>query len=397
MSIQTAEIRKVYIVKNGEDNEITRSVYNIIIEENISNKLLNGSVTFNDEFKIFTLYGFSADEKIKIILYDNLNDKEREYTFSYVTHFINSPPGSQSQEITIQFTETVYLNFIKEYSTSLNNKPISTFIEDFSKNVLGKTIDIVEQSKGKYTLAFPYQKFHFILSYLNQYLQSISGHTNYFYFSTLNATFFTTLENRLKLPQEYMIFQEVQKNLSGIDLGLTSFTDYKIEQIPNIQQTLLEKQGSSKVQYYDYNTGKIIEKKYSYSDIIKNTPILGKYSTFSKSIMDTDYYTYYASTPNVKNDMMIKQGLFNGGAYIYSLKNMLGDLRRTVGSTCKVLFREKNIGDEQYELSNSGIYLISKITHIFMRNDYKQNMVIIKNGANYPTSEGQSLSNKGIL
>lgn len=392
----TAELKQIFLVKNGDEIDLSQNVGLCVFGEDISQKLVNGQLTFRDEFKIFNLIEFVGDEKIKIIIHDFLSNEDVTYEFRYISHTINSVPSAPSQEITISFTEVSYPLFIKEFSIFIDNEPISDFVSRFSNNILKKKIDILEQSKGKYSLAFPYQKFHYMLSYLNQYLNSVKGNTNYFYFSTLNATFFSTLQNLLILPKDYMYFQEVSKDNNGIDLGLSSFTNYEIEKIPDIYQTLLEKQCSSKLQYYDYSTGKMVEKSVKFSDVVKDEKMLGNVSALTKTLLDDYMYVYYGSTLNNKNKEMIQQGLYNNGSDILSI-SIGGNLRRCAGLTCNVSFMEKNIGSENIEVGRSGIYLVTKLTHIFTRNDYKQKLYILKNAKNYPSSEFQAVTDKAVL
>ena len=392
----TAEIKQVFLIKNGGEIDLSQNIGMCVIGEDISEKLVGGQLTFRDEFKIFSLLEFVGDEKIKIIIHDFLSNEDVTYEFRYISHTINSTPSSQSQEIAVSFTDVNYPLFIKEFSTFMDNEPISDFIDRFSNDVLKKKIDILEQSKGKYTFAFPYQKFHYILAYLNQYLNSINDNTNYFYFSTLNATFFSTLQNLLIEPKDYMYFQEVGKNVNGIDLGLSTFINYEIESNPDIYQSLLEKHCSSKTQYYDYSTGKLVEKAVKFSDVVKDEKMLGNVSALSKTLLDEYMYMYYGSTSNNKNKEMIQEGLYNNGSDILSI-TLNGNLRRCAGLTCRVSFLEKNISNENIEVGKSGVYLVTKLTHIFTRNDYKQKMYILKNAKNYPSSEFQAVTENALL
>jgi hypothetical protein len=385
----TANIESAILVKNDVDISLTNDINKLVISESISEKLVTAVLNFNDNEKIFEMLSFNGNEIIKFEINDLLNQDKLFVEYVVVSKINAYPEDSQIQQYSLLLIEKGYKKFIDEYSTSFKNKPISNFIANFSENALEKEITTIEQSVGNFTFAFPYQKFHYMLSYLNQYLTSINGYNTYFYFSTLsNGTYFTTLQNLIKKPNEASYYLNQNKFTQQSPLKVVEFSTFKKTGTFDIRNTLLSKQGSSRVQRYDYSTGKVIERNIKYSDVIKDYKLLGSFSIYSSEVMDKPTYTYYASTDNNKNETMIEEGLFTTATEQYEI-SFDGDLKRSCGNTCFIRFEDDTPTNTEPFSPKTGHYLMTSLTHTFTAENYTQSMTLIKNGYEYKTTDKQ--------
>lgn len=406
--MQTCDIDSVKIIKDNKTLEdITAGIISIGIQEDLNSKILKGIIQFRDETKLFNKLYFNGTEFVEVKLYNNIDKKNDFFTFTITGHTIDNNASEAFNIITLDIAEPSYVYFIKEFSTSfssfltqtekdsgLTSLTITDFIKRFSENVLLKTLrnEHIEPSKDEFSFSFPYQKFHYILSYLNQYLESVNGYHNYFYFTRLfHGTFLTTLQNLVsKDIQNYNYISQMTKNENAITTN--AFSDYKIISTPNMQNLLLSKQGSSRVQSYNYAIGIAVQKDVRYSEIVKNQKLTNDWSILSKNILDDPMYTYYASTANYKNEAMVEQSLFNYNCEVIQIV-VDGIIQRGAGDVFGINFIEQ-VGNDESDSFNSGKMIAQKIMHLFTHQSYTQEITLINNGKRVPMNVNDQPASK---
>jgi len=377
------------------NDEIKDSIKSITIYESINNKLLRRTVLFKDADSIFKKYLdlVIGEVTIDIKLTTTIDPTIIDVHFLVENYSqIVTANNESSHYLSLNLMDVEYNKFTLEYSTFMTNKSGSDFIAEFSKNVLNKTILTLEYSPSKLTKTFPYQKFKYILKYLNQYLVSKDGFYNYIYFSDLQNTHFATLSFLSKQPPIH-IFSEVSKPVFENRINKNFFCEYDILNKNSIKDGAKTcALGSTRINFNSSDKSVTETPITDYNDI-NAVGIGGRYLNFDKTLINAKHKTYYASSEGSNvNKLAMNRSLYNTGDKIF-INEIEGDITRSVGRTASLIFKNDDI-TKQYNQSLSGNYLISEITHYIYPKAYKQDIVFIRNAKNNKSSSNQYVLSK---
>ena len=374
--------------------EIKDLIKIITIEESIYNKLLKGTVIFKDAEDVFKKYLDLVVGEVTInIQLSSPSTNPEVFELSFLLDSYNpviQSDNDDSQYMILNLMDSSISRFKKEYSTSFKEMAGTDFIKSLSKDVLQKDLEtdysFIEPSSNKLSLAFPYQRFKYILSYLNQYLVSDNGYTNYIYFSNLLGSNFVTLSYLSNQTPQYAFAEQkasLVKNVANKDLfslyvpvNKTTYREMSKEFALGSTKFMFDPITKSLVttELTDYNTSGVVA-------------LGGKYSNFDKNLIDSKNRTYYSSTVSTKSQMAVMRGMFNFGDEIV-IPNMEGDISRQAGRVVSVLF--KNIDDtSKYNKSTSSNYLITNIIHNIYPKAYKQDITILRTAKEISSSTNQ--------
>jgi hypothetical protein len=379
--------------------EIRDLVKIITIEESVYSKLLKGTVIFKDADNRYKNILDLVIGEMKIDIQLTAPDIDPEIIeLSFLLENYNQivkENNDSSQYLVLNFMETSLPLFKQEYSTSFVNKAGTDFVKEFSKNVLNKDLEsqysFIEPSSNKLSITFPYQRFKYILAYLNQYLISDNGYYNYIYFSNLLATNFSSLSYLCTQDPQY-IFAEQKESLTNNVVNRNNFSEYNILNkgsiVDNISDYAL---GSTKFSF-DHVNKQILEEEIIDYNKYGIVGLGGQSSNFDKNLIKSRNRTYYSSTSSFKNEMALSSGLFNNGDEI-QIPNMEGDISRQVGRVASLIFKD-NESTSQYNETLSTNYMISSIVHNIYPNAYKQDISFIRTAKIIRSSSNQELFTK---
>jgi len=360
---------------------LIESFTNIKIVESIFEKLTTGSISFEDRDKFFDSSPLLGGEKLTIEFKDKLYENECKLEYEVYGYDLVSADNSQGQEVVVFFIDPLYKKYQKEYSTSFDTtkKAPSKFIEEFSKNVLGKTLEEVVASKKidsiEETIAFPYQKFHYMLSYLNQYISSDkNSYIWYFYYSDLFNTYYKPFSSMLNKDIFY-VFAEVTRNL--VEKDFNNFSEYKRINNIDLLDTNINKGFGSTQKRWDSDNKAVISTDYKMSEVLSGENTLGNYNLYGKSNDSTDYVTYN-STESIKNKMIVLKQLFENSVR-YSI-TLDGLIERSCGKLAYIVFQDFLDYNKEFNENKTGYYLIESIVHDFYKGAYTQNITLSRNG-----------------
>jgi len=382
---------KVDILKDGMFHSLT-------INESIFQHIVSGTLIIDDKSKVFDSFPIVGGEKINFQFNDRTepgkkkqsDDFEFEVTsFSVGVYDSNVVP---TQKIILNFIDPTYKLLLKEYSTSFKDTLISGFVSDFSKKIFDKEIDNLEISDEKKSFSFPYQKWDYILKYLNQYAKSkVGDYYGYLYWSDLLKTNYMTLSGLLKLKDKDLqhTFKQVLPNM--IDEDLNYFSEFNVKRDFDLMEIKVFKGDGNTNINFDPSNKSIVEVEKKYSEVIDKQVSTGKYTQFEDEIDDVNSF-YYASSDNFRSEInIINQNLKNGNYYSIIADGWFG---RRPGDLARLIFRDDLDFNKEENENTSGTYIITEIEHTFYPGSYEQQLTFLSTGSNIKISSKQKpLSN----
>lgn len=376
-------ILKKYINGSPIEMDLRNQMVSITINESIRKKLVSGQIVITDISRILYSMPFDGKDEIIIKVTDEFNNEiTLEYLVIDVSFFRSA--DTNNAHCLIEFIDKSYTKFIEEYSTSLSNQSITSFVSDFSSNVFEKDIDIIEESTPlDKNIAFPYNKFTFMLNYLNRFAESITGSHGYMYFTTLlNTIFYVTYGYLLNLQKPISTLYEKSKtesrNLPWV------FYSYSFKH-PNVYQKQISRQTGSTHRYFDFNTKKPITNEFTYSNVVSDQKGLTKYGTISSDLENPKYFNFLSSFESFDNQIIIE----NNNMDFYLIINCNGTITRNVGQLVNVEFNDYLGVDVEPNNIYTGNYLIEQIKHVFTPQEYTQEMILSRNGYDVAASSTQ--------
>jgi len=393
--IEWVSVKLIKKIGSAEkEHDLTRFITMFSATENIHETMVRASFVFNDSGKIFSLLPIIGGERIILEIKSLMSDSIHTLEYEVYSAKMESENNSRDQTVTLELIDVMYRKMIQQYSTSFKDKKISEFVSDFSKNVLGRELETVEDTKDKYTFAFPYMRFKNMLKYLNQYAvsgnsKSGSGYKMYLYYSTLFANHYRSISS-LANGEQTEVFREVAND--KVQQNKNFFSAFQFQDTFDTTLTLMKKGFKSKSQYWDSSTKEMVENEHKYQDIVAEQPILGKASLYEKTFEDDSNFVYRASTENIKNDIVIMSQIYDDAVDITI--NVKGIMERSCGNVVKVLFEDWSDFQQKSNENLTGYYLITKIDHAMSRGEYEQVLFLTRTGSMVQVSDDQVTSIK---
>jgi len=382
------------VTLNGEEIvlALTRLFTKISMIETIENKLIQGAIQFRDPDNYFANLQLVGDEKIEFSFIDTESEEEYELEFKCISWKQDPFTNDAGGHILLDFIDPEYRAFTNEYSTSFKDKKISEFMSDFSKNVLNKEIENknMDETDEKKTLAFPYQKFSYMVTYLNQYAKNKNGQVYYIYYSDMFKTHYKTLSNMVS-QEATMQFVETTATTSQLK-NKGYFNSYILENKSNIMEANLNRGFGSTLINWDAENKEPVNTPAKYSEALGDEKQLAKYSLHDKKNDNAKQSFYYSASKeetNFKNKIsIIHENFINGISITISLR---GKFERRCGEVANVTFVDKTPEKEDENVSLDGNYLVTTIEHEIGPSIYTQHMELVRTG-NYAEMSGKEVS-----
>jgi hypothetical protein len=374
-------------------------IVNLYFIEDIFKFCMTGTLQFNDRYNIMEYGPFTGNEKIALIYSVEgkpKTNRNRELVFDIwkVGKIQQVGPGMREESenlITINFVDPFYAGYsLRKYSRSWQDTSYSDIMKDILNNMVffsaGNLTFNIEESSNKTDFIIPYWNPQTAMRWLMRRSKGKdSGTSGYLCFNNSRNGFSHNL-----MTMNYML----------LDLGRTiDKTPYSFDsRIISDENKILEwwisglDRNSNAIirggvwKGYDFQTKKLMNHEYVYSNGSDNTVMLGRKTLFSK-IDDT-------MSSNVmigdSSDDVIDNISYNDWAKRYNMQfivNLIveGHEKRFAGQQIEIKWPSSaRVLGNQVPFSDllKGKYLIKSVTHSFNPGStfyYKQRLVLIKN------------------
>lgn len=367
--------------------------------EDIFKFCMTGTITFNDRYNIMEYGPFTGNEKLAIIYSvegQPKSNRSRELIFDVWKVGRIQQVGTGLREtdenlITMHFVDPFYAGFsLRKYSRSW----MDTKYSDIMKNILNNMVFFrdggrkfnIEESSNKTDFIIPYWNPQTAIRWLMRRAKgNESGTGGYLCFNNTENTFSHNLVslNYLLLDLGRTLDLETYKFDSSQVFYKNKILEWWISGLDRNSNAIIR---GGVWKGYDFQTKKLMNHEYVYSNGSDNTVMLGRKTLFSK-IDDT-------LSSNVMigdaSDDVIDNISYNDWAKRYNMQfivNLIveGHEKRFAGQQIEIKWPSSaRIIGNQVPFSDllKGKYLIKSVTHSFNPGStfyYKQRLVLIKN------------------
>lgn len=370
-----------YVRGKSATFDLTPTYALVQFHESLEDKFPIGMIMFQDSGRIFDETPFTGDETLTIKLKSLKTNQTVTRVFDCYSFLPTQPEerNASTSVITVYFRDKNIAKLYGEFSTSFKETLISEFAEQFIKKNFDITNLTVEKTDKKTSMAFPYQKFHYILRYLSNYAKNEKGIGKYMFFSSLFYTYYGTLTNLYKigLNDGQPIWQYREELPDRSPYHPLLFHSYVERKDFNAERFILDRGAGSTVYTWDPSTKKAKATPSKYSEVYsKNKLESTAFSRFPKTIDAANSLNYYDADDNInQSNEMINQSYHHGISVSF---HTTGLLEVTCGVPVKLTFKDYTAKTEKSEFK-SGNYLISAIDHYFQKDEYKQEITAVRN------------------
>jgi hypothetical protein len=378
-NIKSVSILKEFVGSNGTPVEILHDLVFLNMSESIHNKTITGTLSYNDIKKVFDLTPFTGNELVFIDLESKRTSWTKTLVFKVISVNKKKPENQSFGTVTMTIADIRNITLYNEFSTSFLNQSIGQFIKDFAQYNLGTPNSLmdVDDTDGTFSFAFPYQKFVYILKYLNKFAKSASnGGIGYYFFSNVYWSGFRykSLKTLLTADPIYAMNEVFAQDILYPDVFWQSTRVSNLD----IKVAALER-GLGSTQFYinpDGTTG-ISEAKYS--QVITTLNGTGEYGYITQLDMPTSFNYYDSNKLSVGHKLKIVDfAVRYADRVVIKCK---GSIERMCGEKVTLKFLDRTLPKGNYDLEKTGDYLLESINHIFSRNTYEQLITAIRIGS----------------
>lgn len=377
-------------------------IVNLYFIEDIFKFCLSGTLTFNDRYNIMQNGVFTGNEKIAIIYSvagEASSNKNRELIFDIwkvgKIQQIGTGIREESENlITMHFVDPFYTGYnLRKFSRSWSDTNYSDIMKDIlNKMVLfekgGMTFNI-EESSNKIDFIIPYWKPQTAIKWLMRRAKGKESRTSgYLCYNNTSKGFSHNL-----LTFNYLL-SDLGKTLDETPYVFSKSEVSAENKILEWWISGIDRNSNSIIRGgvwkgYDFNTKKLLNHEYVYSDGADNTTMLGRKTLYDQ----IDDLSSSNSIIGDISDDLLDNIAYNDWSKRYNMQFILnivveGHEKRYAGQQIRIEWPSavRNQGD--YTANNEllkGKYLIKSVTHSFNPGGtypYRQRLVLIKNAYN---------------
>jgi len=366
--------------------------------EDIFKFCLTGTITINDRYNIMQYGPFTGNEKLAIIYSVGKDGKQknRELIFDIWKVGKIQQTGSGMREesdnlITMNFVDPFYTGFsLRKYSRSWSDKYYSDIMKDILNNMVffkqaGRVFN-VEESSNKTDFIIPYWNPQTAMRWLMRRAKGKdSGTSGYLCFNNTDKGISHNL-----VTMNYLLY-DLGKTYDPIKYSFDKAEVSAENKILEWWMSGLDRNSNSVLRGgvwkgYDFNTKKLLNHEYVYSDGADNTVMLGSKTLYNQ--MDDVLSSNVIVGGN--DDFLLDNIAYNDWSKRYNMQfivNLIveGHEKRFAGQQIQIAWPSafRNKGDYvAYNDLLEGKYLIKSVTHSFDPGStypYRQRLVLIKN------------------
>lgn len=379
VNLQSVIILKEFGDAEAQPIEILPDLVFLNIQESIGDKVLSGTLAYNDIRKVFDLTPFTGNELVIIDLESRRSTWSKRIVMKVLSVVKKRPENNSFGTVTMTITDMRIMSFYNEFSTSFSNTRISDFIRNFAKYNFGMQNDlmVIDETEGNFSFAFPYQKFVFMLKYLNKF--AVSAETQgslYHLYSTLyfSGMCYRSLTTMLRATPAYAMNEVFAQDILLPDVF---WQQTRVSNLDLCFIGLSRGFGSTHYSLGDDKTFTYSQAKYS--EVIANQRGTGSYGHI-KQLDLASSLNYYEPNPKSiahKNKILEMAVKFSDRVVI----RCKGSVERMCGEKVTMKFLDRTLPKGNYDIEKSGDYLIESINHIFAKNSYDQNITMFRIGS----------------
>lgn len=394
-TLNKKQLSVMFITENESVVLDNADIVELYFIEDIFKFCMMGTITFNDRFNMLEIAPFTGNEKIALIYsIEPNNRKELVFDIWKTGRISQVGPGMKEEDenlITINFVDPFFYAFtLRKYSRSWSNERYSNIMRDILNNMVfvregGRRL-IVEQSSNKTDFIIPYWTPQTAMRWLMRRAKgNESGTSGYLFFNNTYNGFTHNL-----VTMNYLL-SDINRTLDKKAYQFSNTEDNKILEwwMSGIDNNSVPIIRGGVWKGYDFNTKKLLNHEYVYSDGSNNTVMLGRKTLFPR-IDDKN------SSNNIVGDSsygLIDNISYNDWSKRYNMQFILniiveGHEKRHAGQLIEIKWpsglQNQNLGEGQQQFNDmlKGKYLIKSVTHSFDPGHsfyYRQRLVLIKN------------------
>lgn len=383
----------VKIIINDKDYTINNEdIVDLYFIEDIYTFCIAGKISFYDKYGFVESLSFTGHEYISIIYGEN-QDKEIILKFYNIESInqMNDVKETSFTQINAFLVQPEYLNLMhKRYSKSWKNKKISDIIRDITKNmVLVNNFNEFEETKEVLPYFYmpywtPAEAIRWLIERSSSYETGNAGYL--YYFNTLGLNFLTID----KLFQNTTVEKDDNNNV--IEYEFTNVTNDRNQNIilnwsiSSIDYSSISNLRGSHMLGYNFENKKLLDKEFTYKDVISKYTMLGKKTLYH----DISYSNDCFNNKGEDNENYLKNIYYNDFIKRYSkqfgiIMTVRGNERRFPGSMITIKWPSIDKENQIINTALDGKFLIKSVTNHFNANNeptFTQRMVAIKNAYN---------------
>jgi len=391
VELKKGVITVMIIAESGNAIIANEDIYKIFFIEDIFKFSIAGKLIFNDRYNFLEAGPFTGQERIALIYGEGESDRNMVFDIWKVTKISQSGPGIRETSenlFELELVDPFYIpTSLKRYSKSWKYQKYSQIMKDILNNMtlvkLGGFKLTVEDSSNSTDFIIPYWTPKNALNWLARRAKGKqSGTSGYLIFNnTVNGLTTNAVSlNYLLADFDKTLDKKPYRFQSDIVSDKNKIIEWWFSGLDRTGNQVLR---GGYWRGFDFNTKKLLQVGYRYSDASDKNVMLGRKTLYGQ-MDDLGSANVFVGEGDV--DSLVNVA-FNDWAKRYNLQFILniiveGDENRFAGQHIEIEWPGLEGADRKMNDALKGKYMIKSVTHNFMGGGhypYKQRLVCIKN------------------
>lgn len=391
VELKKAVITVMIISESGNAIIANEDIYRIFFIEDIFRFSIAGKLVFNDRYNFIEAGPFTGHERIALIYGEGKSDRNIVFDIYKVTKISQVGPGIRETSenlFELELIDPFYIpTSLKRYSKSWSDQKYSQIMKDILNNMtlvkLGGFNLKVEESSNSTDFIIPYWTPRNALNWLARRAKGKqSGSSGYLIFNNTANQFTTNAVSLNYLLSDFdkTLDKKPYKFQSDIVSDKNKILEWWFSGIDRTSNQVLR---GGYWRGFDFNTKKLLQVGYRYSDASDRNVMLGRKSLYGQ-MDDLGSSNTFVGESDIDS---LSNVAFNDWTKRYNLQFLLniiveGDESRFAGQHIEIEWPGLQGADKKLNDALKGKYMIKTVTHNFMGGGhypYKQRLVCIKN------------------
>ena len=391
VELKKGVITVMIIAESGNAIIANEDIYKIFFIEDIFKFSIAGKLIFNDRYNFLEAGPFTGQERIALIYGEGESDRNMVFDIWKVTKISQSGPGIRETSenlFELELVDPFYIpTSLKRYSKSWKYQKYSQIMKDILNNMtlvkLGGFKLTVEDSSNSTDFIIPYWTPKNALNWLARRAKGKqSGTSGYLIFNnTVNGLTTNAVSlNYLLADFDKTLDKKPYRFQSDIVSDKNKIIEWWFSGLDRTGNQVLR---GGYWRGFDFNTKKLLQVGYRYSDASDKNVMLGRKTLYGQ-MDDLGSANVFVGEGDVDS---LANVAFNDWAKRYNLQFILniiveGDENRFAGQHIEIEWPGLEGADRKMNDALKGKYMIKSVTHNFIGGGhypYKQRLVCIKN------------------
>ena len=391
VELKKGVITVMIIAESGNAIIANEDVYKIFFVEDIFKFSIAGKLIFNDRYNFLETGPFTGQERIALIYGEGESDRNMVFDIWKVTKISQAGPGIRETSenlFELELVDPFYSpTSLKRYSKSWKDEKYSQIMKDILNNMtfvkLGGFNLKVEDSSNSTDFIIPYWTPKNSLNWLARRAKGKqSGTSGYLIFNnTVNGLTTNAVSlNYLLADFDKTLDKKPYRFQSDVVSDKNKIIEWWFSGLDRTGNQVLR---GGNWRGFDFNTKKLLQMGYKYSDGSDNNVMLGRKTLYGQ-MDDLGSANTFVGESDIDS---LSNVAFNDWTKRYNLQFILnliveGDETRHAGQHIEIEWPGGFGTDKKMNDALKGKYMIKSVTHNFMGGGhypYKQRLVCIKN------------------